>query len=277
MFSPAIATVLEGVEWSFARNRYKDVPSFVKGVGLFDPRNAAWQSDRVVVTATAIRIRLAPQLAPAAYAGRVEPVERTGDGAKIATLRSAKGFTAGQLLFEAHNALRDGLKDAPDQLLHTIVQTSHAGLGEPALFEVRTKYWRGTEQPFGELPSEVLKSVPWNFRNCGPVKERDAFVERVATYWRELVEVGAPEREPFDADALVIPAPRIWVSYMVNHKDRLLLLESPEGFTAGQLLHAIHNDAAPRMGRTDHVFFEGLTAAPRFPTLPPGYWMHLGS
>jgi hypothetical protein len=51
-----------------------------------------------------------------------------------------------------------------------------------------------------------------------------------------------------------------------------------EGFTAADLLHQIHEEAAPRLAREDHHFFEGLSIAHEQPaTMPLGYFMLLGA
>jgi hypothetical protein len=183
--------------------------------------------------------------------------------------------------------LRAGLEGRPrDTFLHQIVQVKRAELFEPALYEVRTKYWIGapSEQPKGPLPREVLRSISWSFAECGAIKDEAGFVRRVHGYHDSLLEI-MRENDPsatltgLRPDEIVVPAPIICVSYLARHDDVLLVLHAsrPEGFTEAQLLHAIHNDAAPRIGQAHHHFFEGLHDPVESPLLPPCYQMSIGS
>jgi hypothetical protein len=65
-----------------------------------------------------------------------------------------------------------------------------------------------------------------------------------------------------------------------QQRDRAVVLRSaaPEGFTAVDLLHQLHGDAAPRLARDDHHFFEGLwLSGEPTKTEPPWYGLLLGS
>ena len=54
-------------------------------------------------------------------------------------------------------------------------------------------------------------------------------------------------------------------------------LFSPDGFTAGELLHKLHAELAPKLKNRDHHFFEGLYGLTQPDGMPPGYFVSLGS
>lgn len=248
MLLDPISLALDSVEWSFARNRYKDVPSFVKGVGSFQPQT--WDPDKIVVPLDAIRIGLAPRVVPSATQG----FSTVARDPRITTIRAPKGFTAANLLFLAHNALRDAFAKEPDPFFLAIVQTKRAELFEPPLFEVRTKYW--IAQPHPALPEDLLPSLHWSLREPA-TEERYAAID----------------------DTPVVAAPQLWVNYVFQNKDRMKILKpsNPEGFTARELAKYVHGElGGKQMLRTDQSFFEGLRLAPAHPALPPGYHVKLG-
>lgn len=248
MLVDPISIALEHVEWSFARNRYKDVPSFVKGVGLFHAQT--WDPDRIVVPLDTIRIGIAPRVIPSTTGGFATVAREP----HITTIRNPKGFTAANLLFLAHNTLREGLVKQPDPFLESIVQIKRAELFEPPLWEVRTKYW--VPQPHGELPAELVPGLHWSLRE--PMT-----AERIAAI----------------DDAPVVPVPSLWVNYAFQNKDRMKILKpaSSEGFSARELVKYVHDElGGKQMLRTDQSFFEGLRLAPAHPALPPGYHVKLG-
>jgi hypothetical protein len=249
MLVDPISLALEHVEWSFARNRYKDVPSFVKGVGLFQPQT--WDPDRIVVPLEVIRIGLAPRVIPSSMQG----FTTVARDPRITTIRAPKGgFSAANLLFLAHNALGAGFTNQPDPFLHSIVQIKRQELFEPPLWEVRTKYW--VDQPHPELPAEVLPGLHWSLREA----MSDA---RLAAL---------PETPPLATSML-------WINYTFQNKDRMKILRpaNPEGFSAGDLVKYVHGElGGKQMLRTDQSFFEGLRLSPAHPALPPGYHVKLG-
>jgi hypothetical protein len=261
--------VLTGVAWDFQRSRYRDVASFARAVERFHTEAhgapPAWRPEAVVLPAPAIRVRL-------------------GSHGQVQTLRSPgpEGFTGAGLLFALHDAMRAALEGRPDHYLHGLWLVTAARPLQPALYEIRTAYWLGTEaeRPKEALPREIMRDVLWSFVDPR-VKDRAVFAERVRQH---EVDIRAEGDHRWDPDALVLPAPVIWVGYMHwlggQQVDRVIVLRSagPGGFTAADLLHQIHQDAAPRLARQDHHFFEGLTIAHVQPeTMPPGYFMLLGS
>jgi hypothetical protein len=260
-------TLLSSVSWSFHRSRYKDLPSFVRAVERLHAEAwgapPPWDPEAVVLPLPVVRVH---------YDER---------GPEIA-LRSpgAGGFTAAGLLLALHEAMRASLEQAQDHYFHELSLVEPARPMRPPLYEVKTAYWLGNdaERPRGPLPKEVMRRVLWSFQESRP-KDRAAFAERVRRYEEEIRPEGERAWEP---EALVLPAPVIGVGYWVapQQRDRSVVLRSaaPEGFTAADLLHQIHGDAAPRLARDDHHFFEGLSLG-REPTKtsPPWYHILLGS
>ena len=274
--------MLSDVAWTFQRNRYKDVPSFVRAVEQFHTQAfgsaPTWKPDAIAIANPEIRVRLAARRIPSYFGeGALEEVPRRDP--RMHTLRAptSKGFTAGGLLYELHNVLRAGLEKEPDPFLAEVVLVEPAKLFEPALYELRTKYWLGTptERPKGPLPREVLRFVLWSFDEP-MVADRAAFVESVAAYQAKFRDLDPDDPPLWKPDELAIPAPVIWIVYA--HESMLLLRsDAPSGFTAGELLHKLHAALAPKLRHRDDHFFEGLDHPIEHPTMPPGYFMLLGS
>src|SRR4029079_12492681 len=94
------APVLSDVAWTFQRNRYKDIPSFVRAVEQFHTQAfgtaPTWKPDAILIANPEIRVRLAGRRVPSFYGeGEIEEVPRRDP--RMHTLRapSPKGFTAG--------------------------------------------------------------------------------------------------------------------------------------------------------------------------------------
>jgi hypothetical protein len=120
-----------------------------------------------------------------------------------------------------------------------------------------------------------MKSVCWAFRRSHP--DRAAFVQAVRDYHIGILKTD----ERWRPDDVVIPAPRVSIIYDYwegeNQLDRVATFDADDGrgFTAGELLWKINEDAAPRLQQQDHVFFEGLGLNAK--SAEPAYYMRLGS
>ncbi len=108
----------------------------------------------------------------------------------------------------------------------------------------------------------VLAGIPWRLDE--EVADRDGLVRRV----RE-------QRPGWNADELVLPAPRIRVR-VPDEVPVELASDAPHGFTAAELLFKVHHAAAPLVRDTDHRYFEGLVPAPDSGGVPL-YDIRLGS
>lgn len=115
--------------------------------------------------------------------------------------------------------------------------------------------------PSGSLPAEVLRGVPWSFFEGETFTGRDEFVRRVNGYG-DFTEPGF-----WDPDAVVLPAPRVRITYFGvespdddEYQDFETELASGDqvGFTASELLFKLNNAVAPHVAGVDHCYFEGL-------------------
>ena len=129
------------------------------------------------------------------------------------------------------------------------------------------------------LPVELLRDVAWRFDD--PADSRDALVASVA---RRATDDEAPA-PPFDADRLVLVAPRVQVVVpgfadpaddAADDAVVALVADSPLGFTAGGLLWALHQRLGPLVGDRDHRYFEGLALHASDDRVPV-YAVRLGS
>lgn len=127
-------------------------------------------------------------------------------------------------------------------------------------------------------PRELLDDVAWSFTGP-PLASREAFVQAVADYYKELE--WEPEWRP---DEVVLQAPRVRVTVEYwddpGELEADLTADGEEGFTAGELLFKIHNAFAAQLSQGDHHFFEGLAlvkARGANPNEPPVYEVMTGS
>jgi hypothetical protein len=127
-------------------------------------------------------------------------------------------------------------------------------------------------------PRELLGDVPWSFTDP-PFPSREAFVQAVADYYREL-----EWESEWRPDEVVLRSPRVRV--IVEYWDdpgeleAELTADGEKGFTAGELLFKIHNAFAPQLSEGDHHFFEGLELVETHnanPNEPPVYEVMTGS
>jgi hypothetical protein len=126
-----------------------------------------------------------------------------------------------------------------------------------------------------KLPAEIFSSLNWSFVG-GRYDDVNQFVKEINEYLADV------EAAPWDPEAVVLPVPRVTVSYRNDSAsgEGLVELSSENGqaFTARDLLFQIHNAIVEEVEDLDHHFFEGL----RLNSIPVGdapplYVLRLGS
>lgn len=133
----------------------------------------------------------------------------------------------------------------------------------------------------GGLPTAVMRDVPWRFSTSAATRD-----EVVAAVEAELRE--GDSSAVWDADALVLPAPRLRVRIPGfgngeeedgSDQDAVLELitDDARGFSAAGLLFRLHEAAAPLVGGTDYRYFEGLVLLDAGDGGVPTYELRLGS
>ena len=133
----------------------------------------------------------------------------------------------------------------------------------------------------GGLPTAVMRDVPWRFSTSAAT--RAAVLDAVEA---ELRQGDSPAA--WDADALVLPVPRLRVCVPGfgdreeedgSDEDAVLELSADDarGFTTAGLLFRLHEAAAPLVGGTDYRYFEGLVLLDAADGSVPTYELRLGS
>jgi hypothetical protein len=136
------------------------------------------------------------------------------------------------------------------------------------------------------VPAFVLADALWNFADQDVYESRAAFVEAVRLYHAAVHEYapGARPEECWRPNAVVLGAPRVVVRFVSEVPGRAeedceveLVSDNGEAFTAGELLHKLHNAAVGRLRENHHRWFEGLELSAITTEGVPVYTLRLGS
>jgi hypothetical protein len=139
-------------------------------------------------------------------------------------------------------------------------------------------------EPAKRYPRDLLGDVAWSFTAPG-FRARARFERAVRNYSRRIGrEVSWDPAEVVLRCTRVRVRPDFWDDYESEEEEERFIAElsadDPSGFTAGELLHKVHNTFLRRWGQDagDYTFFEGfhLAKAPAADTAPL-YDIALGS
>lgn len=125
-------------------------------------------------------------------------------------------------------------------------------------------------------PRELLASLCWSFTG-GRFPSREAFVAAVRQYQLDITQT-----DDWQPEAIGLSCPRVQIEYEYWDDPFEVRFEleadDPAGFTAGELLHKIHEAVVEQLRTGDHHFFEGLSRRKdQGPNAPPVYEINLGS
>jgi hypothetical protein len=136
------------------------------------------------------------------------------------------------------------------------------------------------------VPDLVLADTLWDFADQEAYESRAAFVDAVRSYHAEVHDY-APDIRPEESwrpKAVVLGAPRVVVQFISESPSRdeedcevELVSDNGETFTAGELLHKLHNAVVGRLPENHHHWFEGFELSAITGEGVPVYTLRLGS
>ncbi len=136
------------------------------------------------------------------------------------------------------------------------------------------------------IPDLVLADTLWDFAGQQAFESRAEFVEAVRRY-HAVIQDYAPDisaEECWRPDEVVLGVPRVVVQFLSETPGRIeedceveLISDSGEAFTAGELLHKLHNAAVGRLRENHHRWFEGFQLSGITAEGVPVYNLRLGS